>query len=138
MQGWVIGESLHGASGAPLLRTSDRDGDLPSLSRAQRMVENLAAGRKALLGSGMEKTQTMLSHQPSVLVCSSIHPKAFPHDSCYTESQAVPPAEGSTFEHAQLGSPHAKPYFCHPEISLFNLPTSSLFGHGTSFGQTDR
>ena len=80
----------------------------------------------------MDKTQAVVSHQPPLLVCSSIHPKAFPHDSCH----GVP--GGSSCKELALESTTS---FAHRRLSLvsviqksafFSLPPSSLFGHGTS------
>ena len=80
----------------------------------------------------MDKTQAVVSHQPPLLVCSSIHPKAFPHDSCH----GVP--GGSSCKELALKSTAS---FAHRRLSLvsviqksafFSLPTSSLFGHEAS------
>ena len=80
----------------------------------------------------MDKTQAVVSHQPPLLVCSSIHPKAIPHDSCH----GVP--GGSSCKELALESTTS---FAHRRLNLvsviqksafFSLPTSSLFGHGTS------
>ena len=57
-----------------------------------------------------------------------------------TESQMVPPAESWNSRAPPACSPQAKPCFCHPEISLFQPPTSSrlvmapLFVRGQSKG----
>ena len=68
-------------------------GTFPPFAEAQQMVKQLAARSQALLvGLGMDKSQAMVSHQPPLLVCSSIHPMAFLM-TVPTESQVVPPAE---------------------------------------------
>ena len=59
-------------------------GTFPPFAEAQQMVKQLAAWSQALLvGLGMDKSQAVVSHQPPLLVCSSIHPRAFPHDSSH-------------------------------------------------------
>ena len=99
----------------------------------QQMAEHLAAHSQALfVGLGMDKTQVMVSHQPPLPVFNSIHLRAFPHDS----SHGVP-GDSSCRE---LAFPSTTK-FAHQRLSLVSviqksdsssLPTSSLFGHGTS------
>ena len=68
-------------------------GTLPPFPEAQQMANHLIAWSQALLvGSGVDKTLAVVSHQPPLLVCSLIHPTAFLM-TVPTESQAVPPAE---------------------------------------------
>ena len=68
-------------------------GTLSPFPEAQQMANHLIAWSQALLvGSGVDKTLAVVSHQPPLLVCSSIHPMAFLM-TVPTESQVVPPAE---------------------------------------------
>ena len=108
-------------------------GTFPPSPEAQWTAEHLAAQSQALLvGSGADKTQAVVSHQPPLLVCSSIHPRALAHNS----SHRVP--GGSSCRELALQSTAS---FAHCRLSLVSLiqksassslPTSSLFGHGTS------
>ena len=108
-------------------------GTFPPFPEAQQIAEHLPAHSQALfVGLGVDKTQGMVSHQPPLPVCSMIHPRAFPHDS----SHRVP--GGSSCRELALESTAG---LAHRTLSLisviqksafFILPTSSLFGHGTS------
>ena len=56
-------------------------GTLPPFLEAQQMANHLIAWSQALLvGSGVDKTLAVVSHQPPLLVCSSIHPRVLARD----------------------------------------------------------
>ena len=104
-------------------------GTIPLFPEAQQMAEHLTAQSQALLvGSGMNKTQAVVSHQPPLQICSSIQSSAFPDDGSHGvpgNSSCRELALQSTASSAHLVSILQKSAF-------FSLPTSSLFGHGTS------
>ena len=88
-------------------------GTFPPFPEAQQMAKHLAAWSQALLvGLGIDKSQAVVSHQPPLLVCSLIHPRAFPHNS----SHKVP--GGSSCRELALQSTAR---FAHHRLSLVSV-----------------
>ena len=107
-------------------------GTFPPFAEAQQMVKQLAARSQALLW-GQAWTRPSLWCLIS-LPCWFVA-RFIPGPFLMTvsmESQAVPLQRAGTPEHHQVCSSQTKSCFCHPEIYSWSLPTSSLFGHGTS------
>ena len=125
---------LHGASGGPLVRELRPWGWGPSLplQRLNRWLSNLLPGHRPCLWGW-----AWTSPRPWCLIslpCWFVA-RFIPGPFLMTvsmESQAVPLQRAGTPEHHQVCSSQTKSCFCHPEIYSWSLPTSSLFGHGTS------
>ena len=113
-------DGLHGASGGLWLGPQTLGmGTFPPFPEAQQMTEHFVAHSKTLfVGLGMDKTQAIVSHQPPLLVCRLIHPRALPHDSSHSPRRFLLQRAG-TLDHHQICSPQSKPCFCHPVIRLF-------------------